>query len=238
MVPAMVLAQLEKDLGVKIHQKVNMFAGTSTGGIISIGLSIGTEAQKLVQLYQEKCEQVHRKYHHGVLYNLFPGFVKTFIDKYHNAYQIWHPKYTNTGLENLLNETINDNKKGDFKKLSDAKTHLIVSATDMSNEGRPHGWFFTNTGSHKENDAADPEAISDEQISLVDIALATSAAPTFFPCKKIGKRNFADGALVASNPSMFAQIEAERLTNDPNDILHISFGTGYSKGDENTSSES
>lgn len=41
----------------------------------------------------------------------------------------------------------------------------------------------------------------DLDLKLVDIGLATSAAPTFFPCHVIKDVQFFDGGLVANNPS-------------------------------------
>ena len=86
-------------------------------------------------------------------------------------------------LEAQAKQYDNADKPEEFKKLSDAKTHLVISATNITDEDHPEGWFFTNTGNHKETDGEN--GLSDDQISLVDIALATSAAPCYFPTARI-----------------------------------------------------
>jgi len=69
------------------------------------------------------------------------------------------------------------------------ESHVGVSACmELNNEGEAEGVFFTNLNAkHK-------------HISLVDAALATSAAPTFFPRHSFslnGKMsNFVDGGVV------------------------------------------
>lgn len=48
---AMLLAALEKDLGVRVVEHFDLIAGTSTGGIVAIGLGLGLTPQQIVELY-------------------------------------------------------------------------------------------------------------------------------------------------------------------------------------------
>lgn len=60
---------------------------------------------------------------------------------------------------------------------------------------------------------------------LWEAALATSAAPTYFPPVKIGERTLIDGGVFANNPSAIALAEARLMW--PNDeIVLVSLGTG------------
>lgn len=64
------------------------------------------------------------------------------------------------------------------------------------------------------------------QIPIVDAILASAAAPTFFPLKKIGTDQFADGGLVANAPDMVAltsQIATKRAMLE--DMYMLSIGT-------------
>ena len=45
------------------------------------------------------------------------------------------------------------------------------------------------------------------QIPIIDAILASAAAPTFFPLKKVGQNQFADGGLIANAPDMVALID-------------------------------
>src|SRR5690606_1716963 len=67
----------------------------------------------------------------------------------------------------------------------------------------------------------------DPDLLMKDIALATTAAPTFFPAAKIGEHGaeHVDGGLWANNPAMVAYVEARRLKVEAQPMI-LSIGTG------------
>lgn len=63
-------------------------------------------------------------------------------------------------------------------------------------------------------------------IKLVDIALATSAAPTFFPIHEIESNRYTDGGLVANSPILLGIHEATyKLGINPKYVRALSVGT-------------
>jgi len=63
-------------------------------------------------------------------------------------------------------------------------------------------------------------------LKVVDVALATSAAPSYFPIAEIGDELFADGGLYANSPDLLALHEAEHFFRVPlADIRILSIGT-------------
>jgi patatin-like phospholipase/acyl hydrolase len=56
--------ELKKATGDKIlfRDRVHCFAGTSTGGIIALGLACGKTPEELVGLYKDKGDQIFRHY--------------------------------------------------------------------------------------------------------------------------------------------------------------------------------
>lgn len=67
----------------------------------------------------------------------------------------------------------------------------------------------------------------DEQIRAVDVAMATSAAPAYFPAVPIGGELFADGGLFCVAPDQVALHEAEHFMGiDANTVRMLSLGTG------------
>lgn len=66
-------------------------------------------------------------------------------------------------------------------------------------------------------------------LTLADFAIATAAAPTYFAPYRVGSFSFIDGGVFSTNPSREALTEALMLGAKPNDIQHISIGTGYNK---------
>ena len=66
----------------------------------------------------------------------------------------------------------------------------------------------------------------DWKLKVVDIALATAAAPTFFELAKVQGSLYADGGLFANAPDLIAAHEAEYFFGVPTDALRIlSIGT-------------
>ncbi len=96
----------------------------------------------------------------------------------------------------------------------------MVTATEISDEDKPHGWAFSNIAAITDEHLREGETSSlntdeertrkdqylsfNSEVSLLDAALATSAAPTYFPMHTINNKRFVDGGLVANNPSMHA----------------------------------
>jgi patatin-like phospholipase/acyl hydrolase len=66
-------------------------------------------------------------------------------------------------------------------------------------------------------------------LSLADFAIATAAAPTYFAPYRVGGFAFVDGGVYSTNPSREALTEALMLGAKPDEIYHISIGTGYNK---------
>jgi patatin-like phospholipase/acyl hydrolase len=131
-------------------------------------------------------------------------------------------KYKNDGLKKLVNKTFGDMRLGDIKK------RVLISSFDLMSDNLPKRWkpkFFHNFGDNK-----------DDSVRVADIALYTSAAPTYFPSVD----GFIDGGLMANNPSMAALCQAldDRYGDDlkVDDVALLSLGTGesynYIKGRE------
>lgn len=94
---------------------------------------------------------------------------------------------------------------------------LVVSAVDEGT-GTPHlfrsGPAAGGTG---------------DRISTLDVALATAAAPTYFPPHRIGERVYVDGGLVAAAPDLVVLTEACRLFASRLEDCHLlSIGTAAS----------
>src|SRR3954454_7961054 len=58
-----------------------------------------------------------------------------------------------------------------------------------------------------------------------DVVVPTSAAPTFFVPKAVGRRVLIDGGLVANNPTSLARAEAAQIWPGE-DVIVVSLGTG------------
>lgn len=85
------------------------------------------------------------------------------------------------------------------------------------------------TGTHQlfRTDAAAPSG--GDRISTLDVALATSAAPTYFPPHRVGDQVYVDGGLIANAPDLVVLTEALRAFGCSLDECHLlSIGTAGS----------
>src|SRR5215472_8590733 len=199
-IPAAVLAGIEEGIGRQLHQAFDLIAGTSTGGIIALGIGTGANGGSpyrpadLVKLYIENGPKIFHK-------NIFTP-VKA----------VCGPKYSPDALEHTLERFFGDTE------LRSALTPLLISSYDLRGQ---LPFFFK---SHKI--AADPSY----NWKAREIARATSAAPTFFPPFHLVRGNdrytLVDGGIFVNNPAMAAYSEARNLYPDASEFLVISVGTG------------
>ncbi len=101
-------------------------------------------------------------------------------------------KYSNKQLKYCLFEFFGS------KKIKDCKTHVCIPSINVST-CQPLVFKTNNNG----------EQNRDEECKLVDIALSTSAAPTFLPLYSFNNyQGLVDGGLWQNNPSLIGLIEA------------------------------
>lgn len=220
-IPCQFLANLENDLiqeygeDTRLCDYFDLIAGTSTGGIIAIGLALGVKAQDILDLYVR----------HGS--EIFPEPMQRNVSKAKRII-LKKPFYDRFPLKKLLNETFNTD--GEPKRIGDAKTRLLIPTYNLES----HQIHILKTA-HSE------KLVRDYQIPVVDAALSTAAAPAYFlpydfSYDNKGKNGsvqinmMVDGGLVANNPSFMALLEATHcLGIKLEDIGLLSLGTGVVK---------
>jgi len=208
-IPAMILAELERRTGKRIFELFSLIAGSSTGGILALGLTkpntngLPYRAQDLVELYEE---------HGGRI------FSRSVWHRIHAVGNIAEEKYPAAEIEAVLNEYFGD------ARLRDAATDVLVSSYEIE---RRFPFFFRSSRARTETTYDFP---------MKQVARATSAAPTYFEPLKIdvqveGTKDYyalVDGSVYANNPALCAYIEAATThrRRNPLDFLVVSLGTG------------
>lgn len=195
---AAVLAFLEQDLDVRITDHFDLITGTSTGGIIAIGLGLGMRPSELVEFYTGKGPGIFpaSKWRVGRLRRFFRWLRRH--------------KYDSGPLEESLQEAIGEQSFGSSTK------RLVIPSFDL---GHDEVRVF-RTPHH-------PRLRRDWRIPAWKVAMATTAAPTYFPAwKGIDSMRLIDGGVWANNPTLVGLVEATSTLNVPWDAIKIlSIGT-------------
>ena len=125
------------------------------------------------------------------------------------AIGLFRPIYSNKGLKKILEELFTD------KTMADLKVNVTIPTADILS-GKPK-FFKTQHNS---------DLYYDKTARLLDVALATSAAPVFFPIHETQADRFVDGALVGNAPGLFGWFEASQyLEEDTLNIRVLAIGT-------------
>jgi len=184
---------------------ITMFAGTSTGGILALGLAAGLTPAQIRDLYVTNGKVI---------------FDSSWARDVVEIGGISGSKYDNVNLKQILQETFG------ALKLTDLKSRVLIASFSLDNQASDPSLRTWNPKFFHNFIGAD----SDGESLLVDVAMSTSAAPTYFPSYGV----FIDGGVIANNPSMAAIAQAmdgrnqagERATLD--EIKLLSVGTGAS----------
>jgi len=205
-IPAMVLAEIERRTNKPIAQLFDLIAGTSTGGMLGLALSKPGfdgkpyySAQEMIALYESEGATI---FSNSVWYRI-PAIGN-----------LTEEKYKVEGLEHVLNEYLGETM------LSEAMTNLLVASYEIE---RRLPFFFKSTNAKK---------LTDYDFPMRQVARATSAAPTYFKPLKLQTKGLqeyyalVDGSVFANNPAMCAFVEAKSMFPDAEDFLMVSLGTG------------
>jgi uncharacterized protein len=209
-VSAMILAEIERLSGKPVSHMFDLIAGTSTGGIITLGLTMPDATGKvprysaadMVDLYSTKGPQI---FYRSALHQLLS--INGLIDE----------KYESVGIERTLRKYFGE------ITLAEVLTDVLITAYHIE---RRDAYFFKSHKARKQED---------RNFYIRDVARATAAPPTFFEPAKITNMSksqefvLVDGAIFANNPAMCAYAEIKAMYPEVNDVMVVSVGITGSK---------
>ncbi|CAL0311544.1 unnamed protein product [Lupinus luteus] len=235
-IPGVILAYLESQLqeidgeDARLADYFDVFAGTSTGGIIASMLAAPDPkaknrplfaAKDIVPFYLEYCPEIFHQ--RRGMFGPFTNIVKALKGS----------KYDGKYLHELLKKTLGG------ITLSQTLTNIAIPSFDVK---KLQPTIFSSYQL-----ATEPAL----DVPISDICIATSAAPTFLPAhyftkqdeqgKVIKEFNLIDGAVVANNPTLVAMREVtKQLLRKPGGkinpldydrFLVLSIGTGSKRNE-------
>lgn len=215
-IPALILAEIEHKLGKPIAKVFDLIAGTSSGGITTLGLTVAGEnnqpkfsASDMADFYLQFGDQIfHRSFWRGI--TTVAGYTEE--------------RYSHEPLEDLLKRYLGD------ALLGSALSRVLISSYNIEHRTP---FFFKSWREESMN------------VPMYQVARATTAAPTYFePAAPIhvnikdpppppsgstlerGEFAFIDGGVFVNNPAVSAYAEARRIFPDETDFMVVSLGTG------------
>jgi len=197
---ACVLAALEERAGEPLGRRFDLIAGTSVGGILALGLAFEVPAADMRRLFLERGAKIFSTR------PLATGAVSKLLDL---TRSVFGPKYTGEPLRKALVEHLG------AKTLAETLHPVVIPAVNVSS---------STTKVFKSPHA--PRSTGDEAVLAVDAAMATCAAPSYFPAVRVGGSLYTDGGMFAVAPDLVALHEAEQFLDvDVEDVSMLSIGT-------------
>lgn len=207
LLPARILHYIAEEIsrktGAPFHfaQHCDVMAGTSTGGLITLGLAVPGERgrpqytpQVLVDLYTAKGQEI------------FPA-------PWLRLKKVIEAQYNPQPLERILEQYFGDTP------LSACLCKMLITSFDLVHH-QAHTF-----------DSHDALREESKDFLIRSVARATSAAPTYFPSARVknikGEEfEFVDGGIYANNPTLLALKRARDLYPEAREYTVFSFGTG------------
>lgn len=177
---AQLLAKFEEIFKIQISDCFDMICGTSTGGIIALAASLKIPMKDVVSFYEQDGPKIFNEKYKKTCLGRWWRYLKQICIG---------GKYSNHHLRNALEKVFGN------RKISESHNFLCIPAYNI-NTAVPRVF--------KKNYS---EFTEDDRKSYVDVALATAAAPTYFPVVEIEEDQYADGGLWANNPILVGLTE-------------------------------
>ena len=211
LIPGVFLAELERLCQAPISTLFHMIAGTSTGGMLGMGLAKPERhtAQQMVDFYLKYGPEI---------------FQHSLSRKALTLGGYWSEHYNVVPLEKALDVCFGDSW------LSDCALDCLVTAYNIE-ERKTHQFL---TWKARGEGLKSQQVAGDFDYRIREVTRATTAAPSYFSPALIYNRSghtraFIDGAVFASSPAQLALLAAKKLYPNARRFLIVSVGTGTTK---------
>ncbi|KAL8906193.1 MAG: hypothetical protein Q9171_006376 [Xanthocarpia ochracea] len=223
-----ILKAIERQLpaGVPIRSFFDLIVGTSTGGLIALGLGIeGWSTQTCIRNFEKLCDTAFtpRELHK------IPVLGK--LEVINNDYA----RYKAKPFEKVLQESFSVSEQPLFGGQYNHWQSSVRTAVTATSETGDQAVLLSNYNrSHDKDDRSaywfERADVPEKELTVWEAARATSAAPTYFKSFRSARNDhgYLDGALYHNNPVRVADLERRLIwpeTEDSTPDLLLSIGT-------------
>lgn len=198
---AVLLRELERALHRPISEAFDLICGSSIGAVAAMGLSVGTPARDVEAGFLQRGTTI------------FPGHrwrSNRALAYLSSIRYMFRSRYRGEAVGETVDAII-----GEKRMLSEARTRLLIPVINATT-GRleiiktphsPRNWYYAD-------------------LMMSEIAMAATAAPTYFPLAMLRDQLYVDAGIFANSPGLFGLHEASYYCKVPADEIHIlSLGT-------------
>ena len=201
LIPAAVLASLERATGTSARHHFDFLAGTSTGAILAAAVAADFSGDRLMRLYRTRGPELFRR-----------TPIVTVLRRVVTGHM-----YDVARLRSIIAEELGDRAQW---RINDVPADVMLTAKGLDDG---HQWYFV-----KDRPGEPPGRTGG--LPLVDCVTASAAAPTYFAPWAVSPLGLlVDGGVgVAGNPTYQACVEAFEYTDGyrPEETVVVSLGTG------------
>jgi predicted acylesterase/phospholipase RssA len=223
-IPTRVLDALETLTGKPISALFDVIVGTSTGGMIALGLASARSdgrpaytARHVADIYERHGDEIFPKGKDSSRYRDLLNTAGARAAMFGFNPDLGNARYSPDGIEDAFLEYFGD------RKLSEALVDVVITSYDFQAK---EPVLFRSRDARK-----DPS----RNPLMRDVARATSAAPTYFPplpmaYGDVDERVLVDGGIFANNPTLIAYAEGVARAKErgltTSDVILVFIGTG------------
>ena len=213
LIQLMQLVEIEERTAKPVSDLFHMMAGTSFGGLMALALSVDGRTGRPFLSARELLDLLNER------------FAEIFVQDLQHQFNFFiNEKYSSKGLRRIVEDIVGD------AWLSDIKNDVLITTYDMHRDEMRlmKSWHARGEMSDTWNASKSREECD---FKLVDVAMGTTAAPTYFqPVRARSRCNYdhvlIDGGVVANHPADILRNSMETRYGKKTKKFILSVGTG------------
>lgn len=200
----------------------DVISGSSIGGIMALALSFGKSPEELLTFFTEDGPWIF------TTSSSTPSVMPSTLSKVNTIVggPLSNPTFYPSNTDGIGTKRLKSKLDSVFgaSTMAELNTTTVITSFEKNNVDPDYGQD-TNTPIYFSNSQVVPSLIG-QDFNIVDIAMATSAAPLYFPSWAIGEDLYIDGGVVQNNPAGLALSIAKAKKPTAKRYCVLSIGTG------------